>query len=123
MSQIWKVTWSPKLYDYKKLIEDFTKNQHSGIIFQSKGRAHMVNLPKIDDIVYVSCNKQHIMTCTIISNFINNGNEANIDSYNKGFLRIHSSNMIYLTMKIDLIHTNPDYLRGHQCTWCSYFAP
>ena len=124
MVQIWKVSWNKKLYDYKKLIQDFNNNHHSGIIFQSKGKAHMVNLPQVNDIVYVSCNKQHIITCTIISNFIHDGNEQNNDDYNLGNTeRYHSDNNTYLSMRIDKIHNNPTSLKGCQRTWCKYKSP
>ena len=61
MTKTWKVSWNSKLYNYKKLISDFKNNINSGIIYQSKGRAIMKNLPQINDIVHISCNKQHIM--------------------------------------------------------------
>ena len=118
MAQTWRVSWNKSFYNYQQLIQDFNNGTHSGIIFQSKGRARMVNLPKINDIVYISCNKLHIMTCTVISNFIDNGNEEQVDSYNLGGGNRPHANNIYLAMKIDIIHDEPDRFLGRQRTWC-----
>lgn len=122
MTKTWKVSWNSKLYNYKKLISDFKNNINSGIIYQSKGRAIMKNLPQINDIVHISCNKQHIMTCIVLTNFIIGGVEQVKDEYNIGdqLDRLHSSNNTYLTMKIINIYENPVYLRGCQRTWCTY---
>lgn len=125
MTQIWKVSWNAKLYNYEKLINDYLNNKHSGIIYQSKGKAHMINLPQINDIVNISCKKQHILTCKIITGFINNGIEEQNDSYNLTNLlnnRNHADNNIYLTMQIINVvdRQKRPLLKGCQRTWCKY---
>jgi len=121
MTLLWQVTWNSKLYDYEKLINDFKNNNHSGIIYQCKGRAKMVKLPKINDYVYISCNKLKIMKCKVISNFVI-GHEEKYDLYNIGSQtqRIHSINNEYLTLQIEIIYENPEILKGFQRTWCKY---
>ncbi len=115
---IWKVTWNPKLYDYQKLIQDYKNNQHSGYLKQSKGMANMKNVPQIDDIVYISCNKFKIMKCLVVSDFITNKDEIN-DSYCKG-IRHHTTNKTFLEMKIIEIYMNPEQLLGSQRTWVKF---
>ena len=65
----WKVTWNKKLYDYEKLIKDF-KDEKTIYIYQSKGRATMVNKPKVGHLVYISCNKLKIKKCKVKTNFV-----------------------------------------------------
>ena len=93
---------------------------HNGIIKQSKGRAKMRHLPKIGDIVYISCNKQKIMRCKIITEFIEYGNGEKDDKYNIGICRNHATNNTYLYMEILEIYDKPETLLGCQRTWCKY---
>ena len=120
MVKSWQVTWNKSLYDYIGIINSY-RNNDINIIYQSKGRARMRedNLPKIDDIVYVSCNKLKIMKCKIISNFIEGVDEKN-DIHNKGSPRIHTTNNTYLKMKIIEIYEKPTQLIGRQRTWITY---
>ena len=113
---IWQVTWNPKLYNYKKLIDDYQNSRHTGIIKQSKGLANMRLTPKIGDFVYISCDKKKIMKCEIVSEFITNNEEKN-DSYNLGSIRNHTENDIFLKMKIIEIYDNPEVMLGYQRTW------
>ena len=62
MVNTWKVSWNKKLYDYNGIIDAFNQIKQD-ILNQSKGGARMVNLLKIGDYVYVSCNKLNIMKC------------------------------------------------------------
>ena len=119
MTQTWKVTWNSKFYDFEKLINDYKNNNHSGLIYQSKGNGKMKNLPKISDNVYISCNKLKIMKCKIITNFIT-GREEESDIYNIGEIRKHTDNNKYLVMKIVDVYENPEVLKGNQRTWCKY---
>lgn len=112
---IWQVTWNPKLYDYKKLIEDYQNGRHTGYIKQSKGRAKMCLTPQIGDTVYISCDKKKIMKCKVVSNFVINEDEIN-DSYCKG-IRNHTLNNTFLEIKIIQIYTNQELLLGYQRTW------
>jgi hypothetical protein len=112
---IWKVTWNPKLYNYKKLIDDIQNNRHCGYIKQSKGMANMKVIPQIGDTIFISCNKLKIMKCEVISNFITNKDEKN-DPYCEG-IRNHTANDTYLEMKILEIYSNPERLLGCQRTW------
>lgn len=120
MVKTWQVSWNKNLYDYVGIINSFN-NGETDIIRQSKGRARMRedNLPKIDDIVYVSCNKLKIMKCKVISNFIV-GYEEKDDIYNRGNPRTHTNNNTYLKMKIIETYDNPTELKGRQRTWITY---
>ena len=118
MVKSWQVSWNHKKYDYVGIINSY-KNNKIDTIYQSKGLAIMKNLPKIDDIVYVSCNKLKIMKCKIISNFIEGLDEKN-DIHNKGSPRIHTTNNTYLKMKIIEIYEKPTELIGRQRTWITY---
>ena len=113
--QIWKVSWNAKKYDYKKRIQIF-KEQGPHSILQSKGRANMVNIPKINDIVFVSCNKHKIAKCIVESNFISS-NEEKEDECNIGKPREHTSNNTYLKMKLVEVFDKPEVLKGNQRTW------
>ena len=118
MVKSWQVSWNKSIYDYIGIINSYKKND-TDIIYQSKGLAIMKNLPKIDDNVYVSCNKLKIMKCKIISNFIEGVDEKN-DVHNEGSSRTHTSNNTYLKMKIIKIYDNPTELIGRQRTWITY---
>ena len=120
MMKTWQVSWNKKLYDYRGIIKSYN-NGENDIIHQSKGRARMRedNLPKIDDIVFVSCNKLKIMKCKVISNFIV-GDEETADIYNKGNPRTHADNKTYLKMKIIETYEKPTELKGRQRTWITY---
>jgi len=117
---MWKVSWNKNLYDFQTIIKDF-KQGKSDVIHQSKGRAHFkeCNLPAIGDTAYVSCNKQKIMKCEVISDFIV-GSEEKEDVYNKGKIRKHASNNTYLKMQIIETYDDPQVLRGCQRTWSKY---
>ena len=123
MSKEWIVHWDKCLYNYKKLINDYKNNNHSGIILQCKGLAKMVKkIPEIGDYAYVKCNKLRIMKCKIISNFVI-GVEEECDKYNIGKKndRQHSTNNEYLAMQIQEIYENPIELRPYgQRTWVTY---
>lgn len=114
----WKVSWNKNLYDYKKIIEDY-KSGNVLTIKQSKGKGKMINPPFIGDIVFVSCNKQKIMKCEVVSNFVINEEEKN-DIYNKGDIRSHSDNNTYLHMNIVEVYDNPEQLNGSQRTWIRF---
>jgi len=118
MSKKWRVSWNKNLYDYKCIIELFKKGEQD-IIYQSKGGARMINLPKEGDYVYVSCNKLKIMKCIIISNFIV-GYEEKTDQCNKGNPRNHTNNNTYLKMKILEVYDDPEDFKGCQITWSKY---
>ena len=124
MVKSWQVSWNKDIYDYHGIIEAFNTKQ-TDIIYQSKGMARMRedNLPKIEDIVYVSCNKLKIMKCKVISDFIignEEKNEEKDDIYNKGSPRTHTNNKTYLKMKIIEIYNRPTELKGCQRTWVTY---
>jgi len=118
---IWQVTWSPKRYDYKRVIRDYRAGNHTGFIRESKGMAKMTFLPKIDDIVHISCNKQKIMTCTVVSEFVVNAQEMH-DGYNIGASRPHTANNTLLMLKILEIYDEPERMNGFQRTWVKLSA-
>lgn len=117
-STTWKVSWNKKLYDYRGIIESY-RLEEQDIIYQSKGRARMVKLPKEGDIVYVSCNKLQIMKCIVVSGVIVGASE-NGDRFNLGINRPHSDNDTYLKMKILETFDETIVLKGCQRTWCKY---
>lgn len=117
MTYTWKVTWNKNLYDYENITLDY-KNNKIEFIKQSKGLAKMTNVPKIDDIVYVSCNKLKIMKCIVESNFKQNNEYHESDKYNLGDTRVHSKNEIYLFMKIIKVYDDRESFNGNQRTWC-----
>jgi len=65
----WKLSWNKNKYDYLKLIDDYNNNNHNGIILQYSGNKNMKTIPQINDIVYVSCNRQKIMKCKVLTPF------------------------------------------------------
>ena len=118
MTTIWKLSWNSKFYNYKKLIQDYNNNKHSGIIFQQKGNAKMVNLPTVDDIVYISCNKLKIMKCKVVSNFTSYYETTIIDIYDiKIDNKLNNKKNEYLKLQIIEIYNNPEVLKGNQRTW------
>ena len=121
MVQTWKVSWNKDFYNYKGIIEDFKDNKLD-VIKQSKGLAHMVNIPNIGDKVYVSCNTLKIISCEVISNFEINNDVHESDIYNIGFERRHTGNDTHLKMQILEVFDNPVRLIGNQRTWCKYIV-
>lgn len=122
MSKTWKLSWNSKFYNYKQLINDYNNNKHSGIIFQQKGNARMVNLPKFGDIVYISCDKLKIMKCKVVSNFTSYYESIITDIYDVKIEDISNNNNEYLKMQIIQIYNKPDILKGNQRTWSKYTA-
>jgi hypothetical protein len=118
---MWKVTWNPKNYDYKRLINDYKNNGHSGFIKQSKGMARMIVVPQIGDEVYISCSKLKIMKCKVVSGFVEN--EQGIkDEYQIGPTATHShtQNNTFLMLQILEIYDAPERMTGLQRTWAQY---
>lgn len=113
----WKLTWNSKYYDYKKLINDYNNERHNGIIcqqYQNKKKVYA----KIDDIVYISCNKKKIIKANVISNVRKDKQPE--DKYDIG---THNSNdNKWCLIKIIEVYDNPDELKGNQNTWCKYNA-
>ena len=122
MSQTWKLSWNSKFYNYKQLIKDYNNNKHSGIIFQQKGNARMVCLPKIGDIVYISCDKLKIMKCKVVSNFTLYYESIITDIYDVKMGNISNNNNEYLKIQIIKIYNKPDIFNGNQRTWSKYKA-
>ena len=113
---MWKVTWNPKFYDYKRLINDYRNNGHCGFIKQSKGMAKMRVEPQVGDDVYISCNKMKIMKCKVVSGFVENEREM-LDGYCIGALRPHTNNNILLTLQIVEVYDEPERMLGQRRTW------
>ena len=110
MTSYWQTTWNSKLYDYQKLIADFKANRTLEVN-NSKGLAKMKIVPQIGDIVFVSCDKKKIMTCSVISNF-EEDNDGSYDEYCIGPRDTHkySQNNIVLRLKILEVYDNPDVM-------------
>jgi hypothetical protein len=117
MTSYWQTTWNSKLYDYQKLIADFKANRTLEVN-NSKGLAKMKIVPHIGDVVFVSCDKKKIMTCSVISNF-EEDNDGSYDEYCIGPRDTHkySQNNIVLRLKILEVYDNPDVMLGFQRTW------
>lgn len=114
----WQVTWQKKLYDYKKLIEDYKNGRHTGFIKQSKGMSRMRTEPQIGDNIYISCDKLKIMKCIVVSGFVENEREM-LDGYCIGSKpeRPHTVNNILLTLQIVDVYDEPERMLGFQRTW------
>ena len=113
---IWQVTWQKKIYDYKKVIDDYRNGRHTPFIKQSKGMARMRVVPQVGDDVYISCNKMKIMKCKVVSGFVENEREM-LDGYCIGALRPHTHNNILLTLQIIEVYDEPERMLGFQRTW------
>jgi hypothetical protein len=114
----WQVTWQKKIYDYKRLIEDYKNGHHTPFIKQSKGMSRMRTEPQIGDNVYISCNKLKIMKCKVVSGFVENEREM-LDGYCIGsnLERPHTTNNILLTLQIEDVYDEPERMLGFQRTW------
>lgn len=117
MTSYWQTTWNSKLYDYQKLIADFKANRTLEVN-NSKGLAKMKIVPQIGDIVFVSCDKKKIMTCSVISTF-EEDKDGSYDEYCIGPRDTHkySQNNIVLRIKILEVYDNPEVMLGFQRTW------
>ena len=118
---MWKVTWNPKMYDYKRVINDYRNNKHCGFIKQSKGMSLMRVLPQINDEVYISCDKLKIMKCKVVSGFVENEQEMR-DEYYIGATATHShtQNNTFLMLQILDVYDEPERMTGLQRTWAKY---
>ena len=111
----WKVSWNARRYDYQRIIHDFNNGDVTSFL-QSKGNAPIVNLPIIDDIVYISCKGLKIMQCRVMSNF-HTYDEPQNDIYAIGDNRPHAANYTYLQMQIIQTYNENEKFRGNQRTW------
>ena len=114
----WKVSWNAKDYDFQGIIEAFNNGSRRHIS-QSKGRAPMVRLPQIGDLVVVTCKKYRRLQCKIISNFNEVPNQLQYqDEFNINNNRLHATNGIHLLMEITHAYSSEIYpLNGCQKTW------
>ena len=117
-SQVWRVSWSKKLYDYQRIISEFREGTTQRIL-QSKGMAKMRNIPRPGDIAYITCAKKRLMKCIVETDFQIDNREKN-DACNLGETRRHTDNDTYLKMRIVEVYNNPIELRGVQRTWSKY---
>ena len=80
--------------------------------------AKMKVVPKIDDIVYVSCDKKNIMRCVVVSEFEETEN-GGYDEYSIGPRESinHSQNNLCLRLKIVEAYEDPILMLGYQRTW------
>jgi len=113
---IWQLTWQKKIYDYKRVIDDYRNGRHTGFIKQSKGMAIMRTVPQVGDDVYISCNKMKIMKCKVVSGFVENEREM-LDGYCIGVLRPHTHNNVLLTLQIVEVYDEPERMLGQRRTW------
>ena len=125
MTTIWKVSTNYKFFDYKKAQDDYKSlllgNRKTPVlIYQSKGKARMVNIPKKGHKVYLSCAKKEVLIGEIIEDF-NDGIMHHTCPYNKGKLidASHREPASYCIIKITAIG-NESELKGVQRTWSKY---
>jgi hypothetical protein len=113
----WQTTWNKKFYDYKRLVADF-KEGRTLEIKNSKGMAKMNVVPRVGDLVFVSCDKKKIMACSVISEFeVAEGGGYDEYCINvKGSSR-HMNNNTFLRLKITEVYDKCDVMLGQQRTW------
>ena len=113
----WQTTWNKKFYDYKRLVADF-KEGRTLEIKNSKGMAKMNVVPRVGDLVFVSCDKKKIMACSVISEF----EVAEGGGYDEYCININGSsphmiNNTFLWLKIIEVYHHCDVLLGQRRTW------
>ena len=100
-------------------MEDFPHmTDEQKLIPQSKGRARMIKVPKINDLVSICCGGKIILRGVVRTQF-QMGNLHKTDQYNTGPQRAHEDTeylFIYITEVVskDIKH------RGCQRTWIQY---
>ena len=114
----WKISTNSKYFDYESAIRSFEQNG-SFILWQSKGRANMVNVPKINDKVIITCDKKEILKGYIKYEFTNGTKHTTLECpFSKGN-SIHRNELVYAGIMITE-KGSMNYLRGCQRTWCKY---
>lgn len=123
----WKVSTNSKLFNYKKAQNDHTayvnRTRTEPVrIYQSMGRAAMVNYPKVHDIVYFSSAKKEVLVGRIIAD-VAEGVLHRQCPYNKGKtteeIPDHRKPQKYTVIEITAVG-NETELRGVQRTWSKY---
>jgi hypothetical protein len=114
---IWKVSTNYKLFDYKKAQDDFNANK-SVKIYQSRGRAHMVNVPKIGDIVYFSSNKKEVLIGKVIQEFTPGTlhQECHYNIRPNNTIPKHQENPQFAVIEITAVGSGQEF-KGVQRTW------
>lgn len=103
MTDVWKLVWNKKIYNYEKILEDFKLDKVS-IIKQKINKTNKYNLPQVGDSVIIYCDEKKLMKCRIISGCINCGDYEN--PYNITGA-IDDKNSVYLKIKIMEVYINP----------------
>tara|TARA_Y100000741_G_scaffold99818_1_gene74103 strand:- start:532 stop:882 length:351 start_codon:yes stop_codon:yes gene_type:complete len=113
-NNIWHVSWNKNEYNFEKLIEDFKKKEHNGLIMQEKGLIDEIIEPDVNDTVFISCNNIKILRCIIISINI----KCNVrDKYSiKNDSEIKNYNLI----KIQQIYNDEMYMKNQKNIWKLY---
>jgi hypothetical protein len=116
---MWKVSTNKTLFDYKKARRHFEDNG-AYILYQSRGKAHMVKLPQIGDEVVIICGGQEVLRGIVCSNF-EEGDEHTAEHciFSKGGDYNHRAVMEYIQIEITELG-DMSYNRGVQRTWSSY---
>lgn len=118
MTAHWKLTWNKKYYDVERLINDFPNmNDDEKVIFCSKGRAYMKNLPREGDLVTVVVvpHGKKIFSGIVIEGF-SHGTSHQTDLYNLGKSRPHAEIEEFAKIKlIDILDREP--CSGGRKTW------
>ena len=114
---IWKVSTNYKLFDYKKAQDDFNANK-SVKIYQSRGRAHMVNCPEIGDIVYFSSNKKEVLIGKVIQEFTRGTlhQECHYNIRPNNTIPKHQENPQFAVIEITAVGSGQEF-KGVQRTW------
>jgi hypothetical protein len=115
----WQVSWNKKQYKYKKFIQEFPlMTDEQKLIPQSKGRARMVKVPKINDLVSICCGGKIILRGVVRTQF-QVGNLHKTDQFNSGESRTHEAGE-YLFIYITEVVNKDIKKRGCQRTWIQY---
>ena len=112
----WRVLINGDLWDYEKYRADF--NARPMPLFpQSKGRRHMVSLPRRGDSVSFVLGQKIVMKGTVASDKFEVGTAHQEDPYNKGERRGHAEPSEFAWIQIESVGLSIDIRRTGQSTW------
>jgi hypothetical protein len=115
----WKVSTNKILFDYDKARNEFEQNGNY-ILYQSRGKAHMIKEPKIGDEVVIICDKQEVLIGVIRSNF-EEGKEHTMEYCKFSKKDDNNHRKIMQNIQIEIIGLGDmSYNRGVQRTWSIY---
>ena len=112
----WRILINGDLWDYEKYRADF--NARPMPLFpQSKGRRHMVSLPRRGDSVSFVLGQKIVMKGTVASDKFEVGTAHQEDPYNKGERQGHAEPSEFAWIQIESVGLSIDIRRTGQSTW------